>query len=170
MSKFYEFLYERCIELARKSDCEKRKFGSVVVLDDKLQIEGEGFNHKISFLKEFDCCSLRANIPSGTRTEFCGAIHAEMMALQDFLKKGGGLSIGYKKVTVFVAGLNGDGSHFNNSKGFYCLPCAKELVNAGVFQIALAGPLTPETGEWIYVSMEEAVKQSLEFTKGMLKV
>lgn len=170
MSKFHAFLFEYCIGLARHSDCEKRKFGSVVVPDDEFKIEGEGFNHKISCLEEFDCCSLRASIPSGTRTEFCGAIHAEMMALQDFLKKGGGISIEYKKITVFVVGLNGDGSYFDNSKGFYCLPCAKELMFAGISRVGLAGPKTPETGEWIFVSMEEAIKQSLEFTKCTMKV
>lgn len=169
MSKFHEFLYERCIELALMSNCKKRKFGAVIVSGDKFQIEGEGFNQKIPLLSDFDCCALRASIPSGTRTEFCGAIHAEMMALQNFFKNGGGLSVN-PKITVYVAGLNDDGSYFDNSKGFYCLPCAKELMFAGISCIGLAGPKTPETGKWVLVSMENAVRQSLEFTKGTMKV
>lgn len=163
-------VYHRCIELARKSDCEKRKFGSVIALEeyglmapgepDITSIWGEGYNKKVC--SGLDCCKVREKFTSGTRTEYCEAIHAEMMALQDVLHH----TLDVSNITLYVAGLNGDGLPFDNSKGFYCLPCAKELYHAGVKKIALVSADTPETGGWIYVTIEEAVEQSLEFTKG----
>ena len=169
-------IYKRCLELAKNSDCEKRKFGCVIALEeygimapgepDIISVWGDGYNHKVCGLENFNCCEERANIASGTRTEYCGAIHAEMMALQDALKRTSDVS----NLTLYVAGLNGDGAPFDNSKGFYCLPCAKELVNAGVKKIALASADTPKTGEWVHVTMEEALRTSLEFTKGTLVV
>lgn len=170
-------IYKTCLELAKNSDCEKRKFGSIILAfeswwaavpeTDAAAIYGEGYNHKVSdVLKNFNCCELRQNIPSGTRTEFCGAIHAEMAALQEAMKNLANLS----DCILYVAGLNGDGSFFDNSKGFYCLPCAKELHHAGITKIALASTYTPKTGEWVYVTIEEALKTSLEFTKGTLVV
>ena len=165
-------IYEECIKLARCSDCQKRKFGCVVALEeyaimapgepDITSVWGDGYNHKICGLENFNCCKEREKIASGTRTEYCAAIHAEMMALQDALRH----TPDVLNLTLYVAGLNGDGSRFDNSKGFYCLPCAKELKHAGIKTIALASADTPKTGEWIYVTMDEAIQQSLEFTKG----
>ena len=166
-------IYKRCLELAENSDCEKMKFGSIILAfecwwaavpeTDAAAVYGEGYNHKVSdVLKNFNCCELRKSIPSGMRTEFCGAIHAETMALQEALANGAKLS----ECVLYVAGLNGDESFFDNSKGFYCLPCAKELYHAGIKKIALASADTPKTGKWVYVTIEEALRQSLEFTKG----
>jgi len=171
------YLYEQCIKLARNSDCDKRKFGAVIArqynnradLVNNVEFFGTGFNQKIPKLENFDCCKLRRSIPSGTRTEYCAAIHAEMAALQQALKSSGHSSH-VSSTTLYVAGLNGDGTVFNNSGGFYCLPCAKELAFAGIKRIALASAETPKTGKWIYVTMEEALKQSLEFTKGTVTV
>ncbi|MDO8523396.1 MAG: hypothetical protein Q7S12_03910 [bacterium] len=173
-------LFDACIKLAKKSDCDKRKFGSLVVSKQLIMlstfeprkltpgVRGLGYNHIIRGLENFNCCKERASIASGTRTEYCGAIHAEMMALQYALPNH---FLGDNEPEiVFVAGLNGDGSFFNNSGGFYCLPCAKELAHAGIKKIALASADTPKSGEWVYVTIEEALQQSLEFTKGTKKV
>ncbi len=168
-------IYERCILLARMSDCEKRKFGCVIGYvrhpDDPLfkffDITGYGFNHKVCGLENFNCCKERESIASGTRTEYCAAIHAEMDALQRVLRFA---PYSIPKSTLYVAGLNGDWTPFDNSKGFYCLPCAKELVSAGISKIALAFSQTQETGVWSVRTINKALSESLEFTKGTKKV
>lgn len=163
-------IYENCIKFAKSSDCAKRKFGCVIALEevaimtpgepDVTSVWGEGYNKKVC--SGLDCCKAREKIASGTRTEYCEAIHAEMMALQDALRHSADVS----NLTVYVAGLTGDCMPFDNSKGFYCLPCAKELFYAGIPRIAIASLDTAKTGEWVYVTIDEAIQQSIEFTKG----
>lgn len=166
-------IYERCIWLAAQSDCEKRKFGCVIVDVPFGQMQsalvfGSGFNKTASdVLKDFNCCRERADIASGTRTEYCRAIHAEMMALHNAPARHSGA---LNHCTLYVAGLDGNGAPFDNSKGFYCLPCAKELAYAGIPKIALASAETPKTGKWSIRTINHAVRESLEFTKGTKKV
>ena len=172
-------IYDKCIELAKNSDCKKRKFGCIIAAKeiaimapgepDIISVWGEGYNHKVCGLENFNCCKERANSASGTRTEYCGAIHAETMALQDLIRHAHDAS-NFSNITLYVAGLNGDGSFFDNSKGFYCLPCAKELIHAGIPKIALASLETPKTGVWSMRTINKAVSESLKFTKGTKKV
>lgn len=149
-------LYKKCLSLASKSECAKMKFGSVIT-DARGEIIGEGWNHFVDdCLGDFDCCEARKNIPSGTRLEYCKAVHAEQHAVADAVR--GGCN-DFSNVKLYVAGTNGDGVPFFQTK-FYCSFCARILKVFGVRRVFVMSK-----DGWVENSIQDILRSSYEVVK-----
>ncbi|MFC1686865.1 hypothetical protein ACFL0E_00725 [Nanoarchaeota archaeon] len=122
----------RCWELAKNSDCQKMKFGSVIVLDDKMI--GEGYNHAASYLLKDSCC-LREGVKSGTKSELCNAVHAEQAAMINSHHHG---QDDLSMTTLYVAGIFPDGKRLiKEEPGLYCSTCARLIAEEGINEIVV---------------------------------
>lgn len=77
-----------CLE-KEKSTCARRGVGAVIVKNN--MIIGKGYNHTVKGsmpCTEDTCIRKINNITSGTRQEYCMAIHAEQSAIIDAYKNG----------------------------------------------------------------------------------
>ena len=70
-------------EVARKrSTCERRKVGAVIVKDNRLLATGyNGAPKGLRHCSEVGCMRANLNIPSGERHELCRGLHAEQNAI-----------------------------------------------------------------------------------------
>ncbi len=150
----------RCWELADNSDCQKRKFGSVIVLDDK--IIAEGYNHVAHpSLKDF-CCR-RPGIQSGTRLELCNAVHAEQAAMIQAHHNG---YSDLSKITLYVAGKFPDGKRLIKSEpGLYCTLCSRLIAEEGIDNIVV-----PTVNGEARLSLAEALETSFQFANELKKI
>jgi len=149
---------ERCLDLADKSSCSKKKYGSVIVKDD--EIIGEGYNHPVTKEIEDLLCHpcIRENINSGTRLEMCAAIHAEQAAIINAYKNGKDP----EGATLYVAGKRNDGEIIVfDEKGFYCSFCSRIMAEVGIEKV---GVLTKNGVE--YLTKDEYLRSSFEFALG----
>lgn len=77
-----EYFMNLAIEESKNSDC-RRKVGAVIVRDNKVL--SKGYNASPNGVKSCiecgGCMRQKNNIPSGTRQEFCKAVHAEQNAI-----------------------------------------------------------------------------------------
>lgn len=145
---------QKCLELADNSSCSKKKYGSVIVKDDK--IIGEGYNHPVTKEIEDLLCHpcVRENINSGTRLEMCAAIHAEQAAIIDAYKNGKDP----EGSTLYVAGKRNGESIVLKERGFYCSFCSRIMAEVGIEKV---GVLTTKGVE--YLTRGEYLKSSFEF-------
>ena len=99
---------------------ECRAIGAVVVKDKRVMTTGyNGAPQGIRTCKERgECLRRKLNIPSGTRTEICYAIHAEQNAVIQAAKLG--------------VSIDGGTCYCTHQP---CSVCAKILVNAGIKRI-----------------------------------
>ena len=149
---------QRCLELADKSSCKKRKYGSVVVKNG--EIVGEGFNHPASKEIEKILCNpcIRIDINSGTELEKCADVHAEQAAIIDAYKHVNDLS----GTVLYVTGRSPDGELIKKSeKGFYCSFCSRIMAEAGIKEVRF--PMTDGVGS---LSKGEYLRSSYEFALG----
>lgn len=143
-------LLELLLGQARKSDCDKIKFGAAAFSQGGALL-GTGRNHNPHPFADYSCgrdCvgQLRSGVRSGTCVERCYAIHAEQAAL---------LAAGGKAFRVAVAGLLPDGRLFDNGGGFYCTVCARLMASAGVEVVTIWSGGAPRD-----LTMAEAWAQS----------
>lgn len=102
--------------VAQRSTCVRHKVGAIAVRDN--QILATGYNGAPSGLKdclELGCLRNEQNIPSGTRTEICRAVHAEQNVIIHAATHG--------------VSLTGATIYCTHSP---CRLCAKMLVNAKI--------------------------------------
>jgi len=135
--KTCQILIDRCYELAKLSNCQKRQFGAVIVptevtstgYDDPCEILDTIRAYGVNLTYDRQPCDpcLRADVPSGTRTELCRAVHAEQMALLNFAQRYTGNLSGF---VMFVAGREGSVKLVKDGPGFYCTVCARLLAAA----------------------------------------
>ena len=108
--------------IAGWSSCynEGRNIGAVIVKDKRIMTTGyNGAPAGLMTCKERgECLRRKLNIPSGTRTEICYAIHAEQNAILQAAKLG--LSI--DGATLYCTHQP-------------CSVCAKMIINAGVKRV-----------------------------------
>jgi len=133
-------------DLSDESNCQKRKFGAIVTNLDKVLVGG--FNHTYDNT-ECDPC-IREEIKSGTRHEYCRAIHAE----QDTVIKAGRWSIPLKDKVMYVTGRNKDDSKFVNDT-FYCTTCSRILSQTG-----LKGVITNTSQGPVFRDMKQILSES----------
>lgn len=135
-------LLEALLHEARKSDCDKIKFGAAALTWDG-KVRGCGFNHNPRVQEDWSCAErcaggIRKGVKSGTCVELCYSVHAEQHALLagyglyeifDIQLPEGAL---FPVNEIAVAGLLPDGSLFDNGGGFYCTVCARFMAAAGI--------------------------------------
>jgi dCMP deaminase len=117
---------KRFMEMARLvsgwSSCfqPNREIGAVIVRDKRVMTTGyNGAPQGIRTCKERgECLRRKLNIPSGTRTEICYAIHAEQNAVIQAAKLG--------------VSIDGGTCYCTHQP---CSVCARILVNAGIKRI-----------------------------------
>lgn len=114
-----EYFVEITNLVSKRSTC-RRKVGAVITKDNN--IVSTGYNGAPKGLKHCDenggCLRTLNNIPSGTRQEFCRAVHAEQNA-------------------IIQAAVNGtsikDGTLYTNT--YPCSICARMIINAQIKRI-----------------------------------
>ncbi len=114
-----EYFSEIAEVVSKRSTC-RRKVGAVLVVNNKIISTGYNGSPKgLSHCLENGGCMRELNkIPSGTRQEFCRAVHAEQNAIIEAAVSGKII----KGATVYV-------------NTYPCSICARMLINAEVKEI-----------------------------------
>jgi dCMP deaminase len=109
-------------EVARKrSTCERRKVGAVIVKDNRLLATGyNGAPKGLRHCSEVGCMRANLNIPSGERHELCRGLHAEQNAII--------------QAAVFGVAIEGATIYTTLSP---CILCTKMIINAGIKRIVM---------------------------------
>lgn len=167
-------LMEKCLRLAESSDCERMKFGAVVVkvrywdggATADLVITGEGANHKASRCTAFvDCCNLRKRlaIPSRLRAELCEAIHAEWAAITDAVERG----YQVRGAELVICGKRPAGEPYVKKwKNHSCTLCTRLMKAFGIARVWV--PCETATGaDLVSLTPEEALTSSFEIAMGI---
>lgn len=122
MNKWDKRFMEMARLVATWSSCFQacREVGAVIVRDKRVMTTGyNGAPQGIRTCKERgECLRRKLNIPSGTRTEICYAIHAEQNAVIQAAKLG--------------VSIDGGTCYCTHQP---CSVCARILVNAGIKRI-----------------------------------
>lgn len=115
-------------EVARRSTCLRRQYGSIIVKAD--EVIATGYNGAPR--GEPNCCDVGScwreehNIPHGQQYEKCVAVHAEANAIISAARRD---MIGS---TLYLAGWE-DGKRIENPEP--CEICAKLIKNAGIKEV-----------------------------------
>lgn len=118
--------------VAQRGTCLRRKFGAVIVKDDRIVSTG----YVGAPRGRKNCCDLGTcfrmenNIPSGTRYELCRSVHAEMNAIINASKEEleGGV--------LYLVGVEPDGTYTPNAD--CCSMCKRVIINAGIRYVIIA--------------------------------
>jgi dCMP deaminase len=103
--------------VSSRSTCLRNQVGSILVKDKQIIATGyNGAPTALSHCSEVGCA--RENIPSGTRSELCRAVHAEQSALIQAALHG----ISTKDAALYCTHQP-------------CSTCSKMLINAGIKRI-----------------------------------
>lgn len=111
--------------VAQRSTCLRRKYGAVIVKDDK--IVGTGYNG--SPRGEKNCCDegkcLREelHVPKGERYELCRSVHAEQNAMIQSNR------LDMQDATLYITGIEIDNNYADPTP---CKLCSKMIKNSGI--------------------------------------
>lgn len=123
-----EYFMTIAIDVSKRSTC-RRQVGAVITLDNK--IKATGYNGSPRGLKHCEdmggCIRQKNNIPSGTRQEYCRAVHAEQNAIISAATEGTSIKGG----TIYV-------------NTYPCSICARMLINAEIKKIVYLGDYSDE--------------------------
>lgn len=114
---------KKAAEIAKKSNCIRVNYGSVIVKDN--HIISQGFNRSISDpCSELGYCIREKNgIEHGTRYEIGDCLHSEMDAVMSCAREG----ISCKGATLYLNGIP-------------CLLCARHIVISGIERVVAMVP------------------------------
>ncbi len=114
-----EYFMKITHDVSLRSTC-RRKVGALITIDN--QIKSTGYNGAPKGLKHCSdqggCMRELNNIPSGTRQEFCRAVHAEQNAIIQAAAEG----ISIKGGTLYV-------------NTYPCSICTRMIINVGIKRI-----------------------------------
>ncbi len=152
---FSNRLYQMCFEAAQTSECQKMKFGCLVVYKGKVVARTS--NKTIEALRhlcEPEC--IRFKIQSRTESMIGACSHAEEWALWATVK----LGIPLKDCSFYIAGFDGKANQpwIKKANEHTCLRCAVQMHMAGVGKIYV-----PFIDRWGLVTSEEAVRASAAY-------
>lgn len=157
--------YERCIELARLSPCQKLGFGALLIDPMNDILIAEAYNEPILPLADDcipDCC--RFNIPSRTQSMLGACGHAEEACLWKVAKDPRVLR--YDHLEIYVAGVSSAGVPLVKSKlTFTCIRCAVQMYRAGI-----RGVNVWMDDAWHFVDVYNTVQQSRDYAVGAMEV
>ena len=149
--------YLLCRELAKQSPCQKRGFGSILVLENKK--EYLAYNEPIAPAKHL--CSgecVRFKIPSGSDALLGACGHSEELAIWKAINNGESV----KGAKLYVAGVNkpDDDPYFKSEPYFYCVRCATLMHYAGLAGVHV---WVNTDEQWHYLTADQAYQSSLDF-------
>ena len=115
------YFMEIATVVAKRSTCNRRKVGAVIVRDN--QILATGYNGSPAGTthcedREGGCIRERLKVPSGERHELCYGAHAEANAISQAAKNGTNIN----GATVYCTTMP-------------CSMCAKSIINAGIHKV-----------------------------------
>lgn len=145
--------YEALFSKATDSPCQKRGFGCILVMDDKIAAFTN--NHdidEISHLCKPTC--VRLSMPSGSESMVGDCGHAEEHAIWETIQKLGTV----KGAELWVLGVSKPDNTVLENPKFYCIRCSTLMRYSGV-----AGVHCFSNNQWHWIPTEEAYKHSLEY-------
>jgi dCMP deaminase len=114
-----EYFMEMAEVAKKRSTCERRKVGAVIVKDNCILATGyNGAPKGLKHCGETGCLRENLSIPSGERHELCRGLHAEQNAII--------------QAAVFGAAIEGATIYTTLSP---CILCTKMIINAGIKRI-----------------------------------
>ncbi len=156
--------YERCVELARQSPCQKLGFGALLINPWFEEPVAEAYNFPIGPLADMcapDCC--RFQIPSRTESMLGACGHAEEACLWQMARNPEIKS--YGDLELYVAGVNSVGLPLvKNAFTFTCIRCATQMYLAGIRGIYIWISDT-----WYFIHTDEALRQAKEYATGAME-
>ena len=128
-------IYQACLDEARKSPCQKKKVGAVLVFDGRpLVAEHNRPTEEPKRLCDPEC--IRLIVPN-CDSALSACDHAEERLLLEQLRQGRGPFLAYHD--LYVAALNADGTPERRVFGqFNCLRCARIINASGVRMVYTA--------------------------------
>jgi len=118
-----EYFMEMAHLVAKRSTCQRRKVGAILVKDRHILSTGyNGAPKGLKHCSEVGCLRKELGIPSGERHEICRGLHAEQNAII--------------QSAVFGISIKNSVLYCTNTP---CVVCAKMLINAGVKEIVYSG-------------------------------
>jgi deoxycytidylate deaminase len=154
---FDDPIFKRCLVEAARSDCQKSKYGCVVV--DVGEIILSEHNKVMRCMKDWaepEC--IRKNIQSRTESMIGCCSHAEENALGWAIDRGMILS----KLSFYVAGIRSNGDiNIMPEKRFTCLRCATQFYLYGVNKI-----FVPVVDHWEQLTSDEAIQSAKQYALG----
>ena len=137
-------------QVAQRSTCRRRKFGSVIVRDDQIVATGYvGAPRKTKDCFERGyCLREKLNIPHGQNYELCRSVHSEMNAIINAARAGVSILGG----DIYIWGSDEKGNPINT---FPCFLCKKMIINAGLKRVICS----QENGDYKIYNVSDWVKE-----------
>lgn len=155
-SLFDDELYIRCLRNALDSDCEKGKYGCVLVTAADGRIIADGFNQKMEPLKDWcEPTCMRRSIPSRTESMLGACAHAEERAIVAAMRAGIDLAL----CRLYVAGMRSNGAaYIKDEPVFTCIRCATQAYMRGLAEFAV-----PTGNGWGHISAARAIETAKKY-------
>ena len=126
-----EYFMEMADLVRKRSTCERRGVGAVIVKDNRVMASGyNGAPKGVAHCKEVGCLRAQMNVPSGQRHELCRGVHAEQNAIVQAANLGQSIEGG----TVYCTTQP-------------CIICTKMIINAGIKRVVCAESYPDELAE-----------------------
>ncbi|MFH7880695.1 MAG: dCMP deaminase family protein [Candidatus Aenigmatarchaeota archaeon] len=158
-----EYYLEIAKAVSKRSTCLRRKYGSVVVVNDCIVSTGyNGTARGVINCLEVGCIKDILNLPHGTGYDYCPAVHAEENAIVNAARNGNKVAGG----TLYIYGE--DAKTGEVVEALPCNRCKRILINAGIEKVVIKtkdGYRIIETKEWVKEDSENYVKM-IEKVKG----
>ena len=146
-------IYRRCFEMAQTSDCQKMRFGCVVMFEGR-EVAADG-NRSIEPLKHLckPTC-IRFEIKSRTESMIGACGHAEEWAKEAVPK-----DIPLDECSLYVAGFQMDNTPWIKKRPEHtCLRCATQMFIAKIGKVYV-----PVIDRWEALTTEEALKTAIAY-------
>jgi len=161
-----EYYLEIAKAVSRRSTCLRRRYGSVIVVNDSIVSTGyNGTARGVINCLDIGCIKDLLNLPHGSAYDYCPAVHAEENAVVNAARNGSKVVGG----TLYIYGE--DVRTGDIVEAAPCNRCKRILINAGIERVIIKTAQNykvVETKEWIkedsenYANMIKKVKaQSL---------
>lgn len=120
-----EYYLDIAKAVAQRGTCLRRKFGSIIVKDDRIVSTGYvgAPRGRINCCDRGVCYRQEHNIPSGSHYELCRSCHSEMNAVIQASAEE------MKGSILYLCGIENDGSYTNAAP---CAMCKRVIINAGI--------------------------------------
>jgi dCMP deaminase len=114
-------------EVAKRSTCLRRKFGTIIVCEDVIVATGYvGAPRKTKdCLERNSCLRDELKIPHGQRYELCRSVHSEQNAIINAARSGAKILNG----DLFLYGMTVEDKP---TDAFPCFICKKMIINSGI--------------------------------------